>query len=141
VESRRYKVFYLGNQGFGGNQGYGGNQGFGGNQGYGGTQGWGNPGVYPGYGNPSSTTGFGGNTGDFGGMQQQPGMIQLGMQGGIGFNTWGNTGTNYQQMNGFQAVDYSGGWNANVHDQMLRAKIEQIYMRYDMNQSGSLEGN
>ena len=64
-----------------------------------------------------------------GGMQQpgmrQPGMQQQGMQrpGGFAFNTWGSTGNNYQQMNGFHSVDYSGGWNNNVHGQMLKAKI------------------
>lgn len=61
--------------------------------------------------------------------------------GGFGFNRWGaNNGYNYQTMNGFQAVDYSNGWNPNYHDQLLRNNIDLIYQRYDMNFSGQLEG-
>jgi hypothetical protein len=44
-------------------------------------------------------------------------------------------------MNGFAFVDYSGGWNPNVHDQMLRNNIELVFQQYDMNRSGQLEGN
>lgn len=42
-------------------------------------------------------------------------------------------------MNGFQQVDYSGGWNNN-HDQRLQQAVQQVYMRYDTNRSGQLEG-
>lgn len=55
-----------------------------------------------------------------------------------GFNRWGNAGMNFQGMNGFNYVDYSGGWNPNVHDQMLRNNIELVFQRYDMNFSGQL---
>ena len=43
--------------------------------------------------------------------------------GGMGFNRWGAGGMNYQGMNGWTAVDYSGGWNPQVHDMMLQQKI------------------
>ena len=58
-----------------------------------------------------------------------------------GFNRWGgNNGMNYQGMNGFHMVDYSGGWNPAVHDMMLQQNIEMVFQRYDMNFSGQLEG-
>ncbi len=79
--------------------------------------------------------GMGMNMG-FGGGQM---TVNLG-GGGIGFNRWGNNGFNYQSMNGYQAVDYSNGWNPNYHDQLLRNNIDIIYTRYDMNFSGQLEG-
>ena len=44
------------------------------------------------------------------------------------------------QQPGFCNVNYGQGWNPNVHDQMLRNNIDQIYMRYDQNRSGQLEG-
>jgi hypothetical protein len=56
----------------------------------------------------------------------------------MGFNRWGNQGMNFQGMNGFNYVDYSGGWNPNIHDQMLRNNIELVFQRYDMNFSGQL---
>ena len=58
----------------------------------------------------------------------------------MGFNRWGAGGMNYQGMNGWCAVDYSGGWNPAVHDMMLQQKIEMVFQRYDMNMSGQLEG-
>jgi hypothetical protein len=58
----------------------------------------------------------------------------------FGFNRWGNSGYNYQSMNGYVAVDYSNGWNPNYHDQLLRNNIDMTYQRYDMNFSGQLEG-
>jgi hypothetical protein len=66
-------------------------------------------------------------------------MGGMGM-GGLGFNRWGNAGLNYQTMNGFTFVDYSGGWNPSVHDMMLRNNIDLVFMKYDMNRSGQLEG-
>lgn len=45
---------------------------------------------------------------------------------------------NYQTMNGYQNIDYSGGWNPNYHDQLLRNNIDIVYQRYDMNFSGQL---
>ena len=48
------------------------------------------------------------------------GMMGMGMGG---FNRWATPGFNYQGMNGYNYVDYSGGWNPMVHDQMLIAKI------------------
>jgi hypothetical protein len=53
-----------------------------------------------------------------------------------GFNRWGNSG--YQNMNGYVAVDYTNGWNANYHDQLLRNNIDIVYQRYDRNFSGQL---
>ena len=64
-------------------------------------------------------------------------VINLGGGGG-GFNRWGNTGMNYQSMNGYMNIDYSGGWNPNYHDQLLRTNIDVVYSRYDMNFSGQL---
>ena len=43
-------------------------------------------------------------------------------------------------MNNFVMVDYNGGWNPNTHDTMLRNNIDAIFMTYDSNRSGSLEG-
>ena len=83
----------------------------------------------------------GGYGGGYGGNQGLGmGMGGMGMGGGCAFNRWGNTGMNYQTMNGFTVVDYSGGWNAAVHDQMLRSNIDLIYMKYDMNGTNQLEG-
>ena len=58
----------------------------------------------------------------------------------MGFNRFGNSGMNYMGMNGWNQVDYSGGWNPQVHDQMLQNNINRVYMQYDMNMSGQLEG-
>jgi Ca2+-binding EF-hand superfamily protein len=44
-------------------------------------------------------------------------------------------------MPGYNAVDYSSGWNPNSHDQLLQNNIEAVYHRYDQNRSGQLEGN
>ena len=57
------------------------------------------------------------------------------------FNRWGNMGMNCSSMPGYVNVDYSGGWNPNYHDQLLRNNIDAVYMRYDFNYSGQLEGN
>ena len=66
-------------------------------------------------------------------------VMNLGGGGGFGgFNRWGNTGMNYQSMNGYMNIDYSGGWNPNYHDQLLRTNIDAVYSRYDMNFSGQL---
>jgi hypothetical protein len=59
----------------------------------------------------------------------------------MGFNRWGNSGFNYQTMNGYNHVDYSGGWNPNIHDQMLKTNIDFVYQKYDNNFTGQLEGN
>ena len=69
--------------------------------------------------------GYGGYGGYGGGGFIQP-MANMGMMGmgGMGmFNRWATPGFNYQGMNGYNYVDYSGGWNPMVHDQMLVAKI------------------
>ena len=47
---------------------------------------------------------------------------------------------NYMGMNGWNQVDYSGGWNPQVHDAMLQQNITRVFMQYDMNMSGQLEG-
>lgn len=82
--------------------------------------------------------GFGGFGG--GGFIQNMANMGLGMPGGF-MNRWLTPGFNYQGMNGFNYVDYGGGWNPNIHDQMLVAKINIVFQRYDMNMSGQLEGN
>lgn len=74
-------------------------------------------------------SGFGGGFGGMGG-----GM-------GCGFNRWGNPGFNYQGMNGYNFVDYSGGWNPSIHDMMLKNNIDYVFQKYDYNFSGQLEGN
>ena len=76
----------------------------------------------------------------YGGNYGGSGFIGGGMGGGMGFNRFGNNGMNYQGMNGFHQIDYSGGWNPNVHDQMLQNNINRVFMQYDMNMSGQLEG-
>jgi len=58
----------------------------------------------------------------------------------MGFNRFGNSGMNYMGMNGWNQVDYSGGWNPQVHDMMLQNNINRVFMQYDMNMSGQLEG-
>ena len=60
--------------------------------------------------------------------------------GEMGFNRWGKSGGSYQNMTGYKAVDYSGGWNANSHDQMLNNNIDYIYQKFDTNCTGQLEG-
>ena len=42
-------------------------------------------------------------------------------------------------MNGYQQVDYSGGWG-NHHDQRLQQQVQVIFQRYDTNRTGTLEG-
>ena len=56
------------------------------------------------------------------------------------YNRWGRRGYDYQHMNGYHAVDYSNGWNTNMHDQMLQQRIQNIFLRHDRNRSGQLEG-
>jgi hypothetical protein len=56
-------------------------------------------------------------------------------------NPWAQSGTNYQQMAGFQAVDYSGGWNPSVHDNMLKHNINQVFMKHDTNRNGQLDAH
>lgn len=77
------------------------------------------------------------------GMGQMGQMGQMGggqhMGGGMGgFNVWTNSNINYQGMQGFNQVDYSGGWNPNIHDTMLKSNINDVYMRYDFNRTGQL---
>ena len=80
-------------------------------------------------------------------MQQQPMMMppQQGYGGG-GFavpnqyNPWARPGINYQSMSGFHQVDYTGGWNPNIHDTMLRNNINKVFVRYDANRNGQLDG-
>jgi len=67
---------------------------------------------------------------------QQGGHQQGGM--GSNFNRWCNTGLNYQAMDGFNMVDYSKGWDTNIHDQMLKDNIDYAFNKYDTNFSGQL---
>ena len=73
-----------------------------------------------------------------------PGQPQMMQPQGFGappqFNKFAGSNPNYASMNGFSNVDYSGGWNPNVHDSMLKSKINQVYMMHDANRSGQLEG-
>ena len=57
---------------------------------------------------------------------------------GMQYNPWARPNYNYSSMPGFCQVDYSGGWNPNVHDMMLKQKINQVFMQYDMNRNGQL---
>ena len=68
-------------------------------------------------------------------MQPQAPMMQPPAQ----FNRWASPGMNYQTMPGFQSVDYSGGWNPNIHDQMLKNNINQVFMKHDTNRNGQLD--
>ena len=67
-------------------------------------------------------------------------------QGGYGQQGFGQQGfVQPQQQSSWggmqmQQVNYQGGWNANVHDQMLRAQVEMVYAKYDQNRTGALEG-
>lgn len=54
------------------------------------------------------------------------------------FNRWGGHNHNYTHMQGYNPVDYSGGWNNNMHDQMLQQKVQMIFNRHDTNHSGQL---
>ena len=60
----------------------------------------------------------------------------------VGYNYWGNQGhnVNYQQMPGYNPVDYSKGWNSNKHDQDLRHLIRTAYQQFDSKRSGQLDG-
>ena len=85
---------------------------------------------------------WGGGYGQQGFGQQQGFGFQ---QQGFGFQQPGFQQPGFQQQNNWggmqmQQVNYQGGWNANVHDQMLMAQVEQAYMKYDMNRTGQLEG-
>ena len=68
-------------------------------------------------------------------MQGRPPMMQPAAQ----FNRWASPGMNYQTMPGFQSVDYSAGWNPNIHDQMLKNNINQVFMKHDTNRNGQLD--
>ena len=59
---------------------------------------------------------------------------------GMQYNRWARPNFNYATMPGYCNVDYTGGWNPNVHDMMLKNKINQVFMQYDMNRNGQLEG-
>ena len=82
--------------------------------------------------------GMGHQMGQMGQMGHMGGGHQMGGGGMGGFNVWANSNTNYQGMQGFNQVDYSGGWNPNIHDTMLKRNINDVYMRYDMNRTGQL---
>ena len=74
-------------------------------------------------------------------MQPVQPMMPMGGGGMVGFsqmNRWAQSGMNYQQQAGFVNVDYSGGWNPNVHDQMLKRNIQQVFNMYDRNRNGQL---
>jgi len=43
-------------------------------------------------------------------------------------------------MNGYTNVDYTSGWNTNVHDQLLRTNIDFVFQKFDSDCSGQLEG-
>jgi hypothetical protein len=61
--------------------------------------------------------------------------------GFFSFNRWGTMGSSYTTMPNYVMVDYSSGWNGNYHDQLLRNNIDMVYMQYDYNRTGQLEGN
>lgn len=55
------------------------------------------------------------------------------------FNRFNQAGFNYQTMPGFQQVDYSGGWNPNIHDNLLRNNINHVFQKHDTNRNGQLD--
>jgi hypothetical protein len=60
---------------------------------------------------------------------------------GMRFNRWASPSFEYHSMLGFRQVDYSSGWNPSVHDIMLKNSINQVFMQYDQNRNGQLEGH
>ena len=73
-------------------------------------------------------------------MQQQQMMMQPANNGvGLQYNRWAQPNYNYHSMPGFQRVDYSGGWNANIHDNMLKNAINQVFTKHDTNRNGQLD--
>jgi len=62
--------------------------------------------------------------------------------GGGGFNNYGGGFNNYGGGSGFNNMgtfSYNGTWNTG-NDQMLRSQIDRVYMQYDYNRTGQLEG-
>ena len=74
---------------------------------------------------------------NMGGMGSTGGMGGMGGMGGVApqqpqlqsnpFNRWAVPNYNYQTLKGFTAIDYTGGWNANVHDQLLKSNIDAVF--------------
>lgn len=96
---------------------------------------WGNQGF-----GSNNIGGYGGNNMGYGG-QSGSGFINLN-QGPtyMPFNTFGSSMPNYTSMNGYINVDYTQGWNPNYHDQLLRNNVDAVFLQYDYNRSGTLEG-
>ena len=83
--------------------------------------------------------GMGGGMGGMGGGMGGMGGGMGGMGGGWqGFNRWANSNINYQTMEGYTNVDYSNGWSANIHDQLLRNNVDFVFQHFDMNCTGQL---
>jgi len=78
--------------------------------------------------------GFGGgyNQGYGGGYNQGSGFINLGGAS----NGYGGNNSGFVNMGGWS---YNGNWNAN-NDAFLQSQIERVYMMYDFNRTGQLEG-
>ena len=45
----------------------------------------------------------------------------------------------YYNMDGYNRVSYSSGWNPSVHDRMLEEKIDNVFHKYKTNKSGELK--
>ena len=69
-------------------------------------------------------------------MMQPPPNYGVGLQ----YNRFAQPNFNYSTMPNYQQVNYQGGWNPNIHDQMLRNNINTVYQRHDQNRNGQLDG-
>lgn len=49
------------------------------------------------------------------------------------FNRFSNNGLAYKKMKLYYPVDYSRGWNPELHDYLLERNIEKTYIGYDPN--------
>mgnify|MGYP006879940984 CR=1 FL=1 len=86
---------------------------------------------------------YGGGGGHYEGGGGHYGGGGGGHYGGGGGGHYGGGGGHYGGgggEHGFQqtTISYTNGWNSNVHDPMLQAKIDEAFYKYDSNHSGQL---
>ena len=73
-------------------------------------------------------------------MQQQMMILPLPNFGiGMPFNVWARPNYDYTKMKLYQMVDYSGGWNPNIHDEMLKFHISEVVRKHDCNRNGQMD--